>query len=282
MTERSNFRPSLWRRVVAILRLTAIIILTVLVALSLSVGRAVLRGPRKRAWRVLHFKTWSRGVCRLLGARTQVYGQAPEAPFFLASNHLSYLDILVLAQYLPCRFVAKSDVATWPVVGYLTRIADTLYIDRTHRSDIPRANAAISAALAAGDSVTLFPEGTSSDSDWVLPVRAPLLQVAADAGMDVQTAAIRYDTQPPERPACEAVCYFGDHVFGTHIWQLLQLRGFTTTLRFADQPVQDGDRKLLAQKVQHSIHALQIVNNDKSDSLSAHNFNASSASQTPS
>ncbi|MEO0575318.1 MAG: lysophospholipid acyltransferase family protein [Pseudomonadota bacterium] len=248
--------------------------------MSLSIGRLALGAEAKRRWRVLHFNVWSRGVCRLLGGRTNIVGTPPAAPFFLVSNHLSYLDILVLAQYLPCRFVAKSDVARWPVVGYLTRIADTLYINRTRRADIPRANAAIHNALLSGDSVALFPEGTSSNSDWALPIKAPLLQVAADNGIDVHTAAIRYDTHPSDIPAQASICYFGDDVFGQHIWRLFHLRGFTTTLRFCEQPVSGSDRKTLAANVEDSIHSLQALTNEKSESLSPDTFNNRSASHS--
>lgn len=251
-----NLRYSLWRRFVAVLRLVAIATLTAVIVVTLASGRVMLRGGARRRWRIWHFRYWSRGVCRLLGGRTTLYGSVPDAPFFLASNHLSYLDILVLAQHLPCVFVSKAEVAQWPVVGFLTGLADTLYIDRARRADIPATNAAIKATLQQGDSIALFPEGTSSAGDSVLPIRAPLLQVAASSDIGVNTAAIHYQTAAGDRPASHAIAYYGDHVFGPHLWQLLHLRGFTATIKIADTPLHDTDRKQLAIRVGSQLREL--------------------------
>lgn len=253
---------SLWRRLVAVLRLIAIFALTLLVALSLSVGRAVLFAtPRaKRRWRIWHFKLWSRTSMFLLGARTEWHGEPPEAPFFLASNHLGYLDIVALAQRVDGVFLSKVDVRGWPVVGWLTTLADTLYINRERTRDIPRANAAINAVLQSGDGVVLFPEGTSSESDFALPIKPSLLQMPATEGYPVHTVAVHFETRTGDPHAHRAICYYGDMEFASHVWNLLHLRGFTATIRFAAQSRTATDRKLLAQMVRTDIHALQSHN----------------------
>ena len=199
-------------------------------------------------------------MIRIIGGRTQVHGTPPRPPFFLASNHLGYLDILAIAQVVPTVFVSKAEVRDWPVVGWLTRLADTLYIKRERKSDIPRANGDIAAAVARGDSVSLFPEGTSSESDFVLPVRPPLLEVAAKNGIPVSVAALYFETRPGDPHAHRAICYYGDMVFAEHVWKLLHLRGFTITIRFGEETVYASDRKVLAQKVEHAIHSLQLQN----------------------
>ncbi len=260
MTDADSFKPGAWRRAVAILRLAALIVCTIPIALSLALLRLVTRGENRRRIRSAWFSAWSRLVVRILGGRTEVHGTPPRVPFFLASNHLSYLDILVLAQVAPAVFVSKAEVKHWPVIGWLTRLADTLYINRERKSDIPRANATIAAAIARGDGVALFPEGSSSESDFVMPVRPPLLEVAASNGIPVSVAALYFETRPGDPHAHRAICYYGDMVFADHVWKLLHLRGFTVTIRFGEDPVYASDRKALAQRVRAAIHALQLEN----------------------
>ncbi len=253
---------SLWRRCVALWRLVLISGFTLLIVISLSSGRAFLRPwpSRRRAWRVAHFSLWARGVVALIGGRVVWHGTPPEAPFFLASNHLGYLDIVVLAQRLPAVFVSKADVKHWPVIGMLTRLADTLYINRERHRDIPRANATILEALERGDGVVLFPEGTSSESDFVLPIRPSLLEMPARHTYPVNTAAIYFETHAGDPHAHRAICYYGDMAFAPHVWKLMHLRGFTATVRFSSTEQLATDRKELALKVREDIHALQLKN----------------------
>ena len=272
-------RFGLWRRLVALWRAAGISVLTIVTAVSLLLARAILRPwpTLRRRCRVWHFSHWSRAVVAMLGGRTVWTGRVPAAPFFLASNHLGYLDIIVLAQRLPAVFVSKAEVSSWPVVGWLTRLADTLYINRERRSDIPRANATILAALERGDSVALFPEGTSSASDFVLPIRPPLLAVAAHNDFPVHTAALEFRTLGGDPPASTAICYFGDMAFLPHLWRLLHLRGFTATVRLADQPQRARDRKALAQRVHDAIHALQLQNHPRNAAANAPGVSSSTS-----
>ncbi|MFK8053176.1 MAG: lysophospholipid acyltransferase family protein [Woeseiaceae bacterium] len=261
-TDSQAFNPGVALRILAIVRLIGILLITLFVAIPLAILRFVLSPwpNAKRAVRLFYFKLWSRWVCALLGARSNVFGELPAAQCMVASNHLGYLDILVIAQYAPAVFVSKADVLQWPVVGWLTKLADTLYIARERHRDIPRANQSIAAALQAGDNVVLFPEGTSSNSDWILPVRPPLLQVAASEQFPVSTIALYYQTDTPDPHAHQAICYFGDMSFGSHVWRLLHLRGFKVDIRFSGALLQDTERKTLALKVRKSILDLQTEN----------------------
>ncbi|MEL7297035.1 MAG: lysophospholipid acyltransferase family protein [Pseudomonadota bacterium] len=259
---RQEFTPTLWRRFVAGVRLILLIAATAITAITLAVLRLLLvAAPTlRRRVRGLVFRHWSRTACAILGIRTTVTGTLPNKLCIIASNHLSYLDIVVMAQYLPAVFVSKRDVTHWPVIGWLTRLADTLYISRENHRDIPRTNADIAAALQQGDNVVIFPEGTSSDSDWVLPIRAPLLQTAASGDFPVTTAAVHFVTDPADPPARLSICYFGDMVFAAHVWRLLHLRGASVDLRLSGDLLRDTDRKSLAKKVRHSILNLQSEN----------------------
>ena len=259
---RQAFAPTLWRRCVACMRLILLLVITAATAVALSVTRLLLVAAptlRRRA-RGFVFRYWARSACAVRGIKSTETGALPDKTCIVASNHLSYLDIVVMAQYLPAVFVSKRDVTHWPVIGWLTQLADTLYISRENHRDIPRTNAAIAAALEQGDNVVKFPEGTSSDSDWVLPIRAPLLQTAASGDFSVTTAAIHFVTDPADPPAQISICYFGDMVFTAHVWRLLHLRGAAVDLRLSGDLLHDSDRKSLAKQVRYSILNLQSEN----------------------
>ena len=172
----------------ATLRLLALIAFTAVAYLSLMAGVVLSapwrgkprKGPGLRTWM---FQRWSRGMLVLLGVRLETHGTPPRAPFVLVSNHLSYLDVLVLASRVPCVFVAQADVAGWPAIGRLCRAADTVFIDRGNKRDIPRVMHRIRGILTSGRGVVLFPEGTTSAGADVGPFRPSLLETAAAADL---------------------------------------------------------------------------------------------------
>ena len=125
--------------------------------------------PRPTAARERLQGLWARGVLRLLRATLRVSGAPPEPPFFLVSNHLSYLDIVVLYSQVPCSFVAKSEVARWPAIGRLARMAGHLFVDRQRSASLPETLAGMREKLAIGTGVAVFPEATTSPGGEVLP-----------------------------------------------------------------------------------------------------------------
>ena len=206
------------------------------------VRRTVLRG-------------WSRGVTRLLGVRITIEGVVPEAPFFLVSNHLSYLDPVVYAARMPCRFVAKQEVRSWPVVGFLARAGGTIFIDRTMKRDAVRVLDDLGRAVGAGDGVVVFAESTSTPGHTVLPFRPALLEWAARTGYPVHYASIAYRTPESSRPAHLAVCWWGDMTFGRHLVALCRLPRIEATIRYGDAPIAERDRKRLADRLQRAVAA---------------------------
>jgi 1-acyl-sn-glycerol-3-phosphate acyltransferase len=207
-----------------------------------------LAGFRHRAARVSArlFRTWARWSARVLGARIEVEGSPPAAPFVLVSNHLGYVDIPVLASQVDCVFVSRSDVAAWPILGPLVRMVGTIFIDREAKRDIPRVLDQVDENLAHGRGIVIFPEGTTSDGSRVLPFRPPLLEAAARAEMPVRCVALTYRTPPGTDPAGEAVCWWGDMTFWPHVLRLFRLPYFTARVRFAPEPIRETDRKRLA------------------------------------
>jgi 1-acyl-sn-glycerol-3-phosphate acyltransferase len=190
-------------------------------------GLRVLLSPAKQlrgGARVLH--VWSRGLCFLLGIRVTVEGEVLRGPALRVSNHRGYLDIIVLAATAPALFVSKDDLATWPVLGVLGKSLGTIFLDRTRARGVADAGARMSAVFAAGESVIVFPEGTSTDGGedgaTLTPFHSSLFEPALRApggGVPVQPVALDY------RAGRALATWTGDATFLPHFWKLLKTRG---------------------------------------------------------
>ncbi len=216
--------------------------------LVLLVGLVLLapHPPSQRAFRRGVFRTWSRLLLWVLGVRVEVEGELPPQPVFLISNHLSYLDILVLASLVPARFVAKAEISGWPLAGWISQSASTIFVDRSLRRDVLRVGELIADALDEGDSVVLFPEGTSTNGRTVDSFKTPLLAPAAAAELTVMTSTLGYETTHPDPPAFNAVCWWGLAPFGPHIVGLLKLGKVRSRVAFGSDQHQETNRKQLA------------------------------------
>jgi 1-acyl-sn-glycerol-3-phosphate acyltransferase len=125
---------------------------------------------------------YHRIVCALLDVHVSVAGtRLEERPLLIVSNHVSWLDISVITSVAPVVFVAKREVASWPLFGLLAKLQRSVFVDRNQRHKTPDVNAEIARRLADGDPVLLFGEGTSSDGNRVLPFRTALIDAARDA-----------------------------------------------------------------------------------------------------
>lgn len=204
-------------------------------------------------WKNLMGRGWAKAVSSIIGLQIVVKGTPPDPPFFLVSNHLSYIDILPLWSVLDATFVAKSEIKSWPFFGWATKILGVLFIDRQLRADVHRMNQRISEVISDQQGLILFPEGTSSKGETVLPFNAPLLEYPAHNKMPVSYASISYQSQDPSRPAYLNICWWGDMPFFSHFWELLKIRRFKVEIRFGDHELADPDRKMLAQKLQQAV-----------------------------
>jgi 1-acyl-sn-glycerol-3-phosphate acyltransferase len=208
---------------------------------------------RALRWRVSVAHLWARACVRALGVRIQSRGEAPRGPFLLVSNHLSYMDVLVLLSMLRASFVSKAEVAGWPAVGFLARIGGTLFLDRTRKKEVVRIAEEIRSTLERGVGVVLFPEGTSTQGAGVLAFRSSLLEPAAALGLPVRYASLRYTTEEGEEPAWNSVSWWGDAPFLPHLRRLLGLSRIEARLDFGPEPITDPDRKSLAQRLHRAV-----------------------------
>ena len=156
-------------------------------------------------WRQRLTGAWSRQLLVLLGIRVESGGDlAGIEGGLLAGNHISFIDIFVINALLPSAFVAKSDVRQWPLIGWLCRGTNTVFIERGSRKAAHRTHRQMLAALAAGQRLVIFPEGTTTAGDRVLPFHAALFQSAIDAAVPVHALALSYHRADGGRSAAPA------------------------------------------------------------------------------
>ncbi len=209
--------------------------------------------PNKPYWQQLCYRTWARGFARLANMRVEVIGSTPKLPFFLVVNHLSYMDIPAIRSVVDGVFVAKAEIRDWLIVGKIIADMGQVFIDRKNRRDIPRAGAQIISRLRDGEGVIVFPEGTSTNGEDVLPFNSSFLQFAAQTDLPVSYASLSYRTPPGQPTASETVCWWDDTPFLKHILRMFSLPGFSAILNFGEEPVLSTDRKKLAIELRERV-----------------------------
>ena len=211
------------------------------------------KNSRRRA-RAVWLQNLNRRVLRIFKTEIHATGQVP-ASGLLISNHLSYLDILVISTLTPAVFVAKREVKSWPVMGLLAQLGGTVFIDRQRRTHVGQVNGEIETALNDGVLVVIFPEGTSSNGKTVLPFKSPLLEPATQLKHPLTAGCLQYALADGD--AGSEICYWGDAAFLPHMINLLSKRNVRVFVRFV--PVQNpgNDRKELAQQLHSAVLCLQ-------------------------
>lgn len=210
------------------------------------------REPRQRI-----LQRWSASLLRILGIHITLPEGAilrPPRQGMIVANHVSWLDIFVLNTVAPMRFVAKSEVRNWPVIGWLCLRAGTLFIERGKARDAARLNLQLAELLAQGECLGVFPEGTTTDGDTVGHFHSSLLQPAIDAACMVHPVALRYlDRQGRTN---KAAAYINDVSFSRSLWQILTanpIRVSITTCLPID--AYNLERRALAQTAQREIES---------------------------
>ena len=192
-------------------------------------------------------------LLRIFATETRVIGPIP-AHGLLISNHLSYLDVIVLGSLTPSVFVARHDVKSWPVFGWLASLAGTVYVNRERRAQVGQVADQMQTVLAAGVLVILFPEGTSSDGKSVLPFKSSLLEPATQPTHPLAVGRIHYELDDGD--VSEEICYWKDMTFFPHLLNLLTKRRVRATVRFVPVNERSADRKELARQLHAAISQL--------------------------
>ena len=191
-------------------------------------------------------------VLRSIDIRCEVEGPIPKHGL-IVSNHLSYIDILIISAAMPCFFVAKAEIDEWPYFGRAARVGGTIFIDRSSLASAEQVSAIIADRLKLPIPVLFFPEGTSTDGT-MLRFHSRLFQPAIEAGIPITAASIRYvmEDGTPERE----LCWFGDDAFAPHLLKTLQSPGFQARLRFG-KPRVYPHRRVAADKTYEEIAVMR-------------------------
>lgn len=219
----------------------------------------LLRFPSlDRAGRRQRVQWWSAKMLRCLGAELRVQGEFRPGAKLIVANHVSWLDIMAVHAVHPqARFVSKADVKAWPLVNRLVDAGDTLYIEREKRRDALRVVHQMAEAMAAGDTVAVFPEGTTGPGPQLLPFHANLLQAAIAQATPVQPVVLRYaDAATAFSTAAQ---YIGETTLAQSLWRLASARGLVVHVQVLPaMGTAHADRRALAAHL-HELMSAELA-----------------------
>ena len=211
---------------------------------------------RRYDWPLRHRiqMAFCRVMLALIGIRVEAHGKIPGSiPRFVVANHVSWTDILALASLQPLVFLAKKEVASWPVLGFLARLQGTVFVERENRRAIPLVNEALSQKMREGNDVVVFAEGTSSDGSSVLKFNAAHFAMLAD----MRAAGKIFTLAPVGVAYSQDVGWYGDMTFAPHLWSLMKHGGVVCHIFFGDAVETGGlDRKGLAAATEARVRDL--------------------------
>jgi 1-acyl-sn-glycerol-3-phosphate acyltransferase len=234
--------PALWRLLRVVLH-----VLHALAIMALRFGRYDTATKQQMVgW-------WSAKLLRLAGIGLQVQGTPRAGGTLVVANHVSWLDIAAIHAACPqARFVSKADVKHWPLLGWMVTQAGTLFIERERKRDAMRMVHDMAAALQRGETVAVFPEGTTGAGETLLPFHANLLQAAIAVQAPIQPVVLHF-SEPGHRYAVSAQ-YIGDTSLAQSIWRVITARGLTVQVQFlSPQASAHADRRTLAASLQGQI-----------------------------
>ena len=199
---------------------------------------------------------WCARLIRLMNVEARVHGAMSLAGgnVLVVSNHISWLDAFVLNAVHPVRYIAKSELARWPVAGWLVKTSGTLFVERSRRRDTRQVNDRIATVLASGDVIAIFPEGTTTDGVDVLPFKSSLLQPIIDARGHVQPVALRY--RGADGALTTIPSFVGEDKFLASFWRVCGMRVLTVELHASPAlPATERHRRELARASEAAIRS---------------------------
>lgn len=242
---------------------TVLFVSLLLLAVADGQWRKTFCGMRAGTDGAIWVSAWCRRIVRALGLICEIRGPLPEAgPRGLAvvANHLSYLDILVMSAARPFVMVSKCEVRRWPLLGWITAQAGTIYVERAdvkggQTQTHVEVNRLMAAAFRSGLPVLFYPEGTTTSGDGVLPFRRGLFNSVIQDQVPVKTAALAYEMEdcPAGCSIAQDVCFVGDAEFAPHLFKALGLRGLKVKVRFGAETIAGDDRFALALNARNRV-----------------------------
>lgn len=203
--------------------------------------------PRRLALK----RRWSRQLLAALGVRLDA-AQSGELMGLVVANHVSFLDIYVINALAPAAFVSKDDVRAWPLIGWLCEHTDTIFLQRGNRNAAHHARHELAQHLADGRLVALFPEGTTTPGDHVLPFHGALLQSAVDTGAPITPVVLRYVDRNGN--SSQDAAYVGDTSLLECLWSIASSRGLVACTEVLEPMASNGqDRRHLAAEAHRRI-----------------------------
>lgn len=191
---------------------------------------------------------WLQACTRIMGLTIRVHGRPAPQAAYLVSNHVSWLDVLVIGSIRPVCFLAKSEISQWPLIGYLARRAGTLFIKRGQ--GVQSATRAVTDCLRHGHSVVVFPEGTTSDGSQVKPFYPRLFSVVENHETMVQPLALGY---PSGRAVHAGVPFVDEEPFLKNLFKLIAFKKLSAVIYYTEPLAQNGDRKKLAEQARKQV-----------------------------
>ncbi len=203
-------------------------------------------------------KRWSSRVLDIFGLTLHVQGEPTTRlggrPVMLVGNHISWVDIYAYLSVVDVRFVAKSEVRSWPLIGWFARNLGTIFVERDRPRDAVRVGAEVRGALDRGESVCVFPEGTTTDGSVVLPFSSVLISAAVDTCVAVQPVSIAY--RRPDGAMCRRTAFVGDETLIASIWELAGGGRSDVILTFLPPiDAQSLDRRVLTRLAEDAVRA---------------------------
>ena len=199
---------------------------------------------------------WSRHMLHAMGIEVRVKGHPAKGPVLMASNHISWLDILVIHGACHCRFVAKSEIKRWPLLGVMTAGGGSLFIERASNRDALRVVHQMAQALQQGHVLGVFPEGGTGDGQTLLPFHANLLQAAITADAPIQPVALQF-LEANSGAKSFAPCYHAEDTLLGSLWRTLCAPPLLAQVRYGDvQYAQGKNRRAWAESLRSDVNQL--------------------------
>ncbi len=201
---------------------------------------------------------WSRDMLSIMGITVRLQGKPSDGPVLMAANHISWLDILVMHAARHCRFIAKSEIRDWPLLGVLTAGGGSLFIERSSHRDAKRVVHLMAEALSQGQVLGVFPEGGTGDGKTLLPFHGNLLQAAIEAQSLIQPVGLQF-LEAESGMKSFAPCYQAEDTLLGSVWRTLCAPPLVAIVHYGEKELAQGrSRRQWAQDLRASIEELVV------------------------